>query len=104
MEIIFPPEYNKLTDLIEKQAQNIADKKIEIIASKCKQLGIDFDINREITRPVKVFHVVRHGREETFFYNDVKNKKIRIVTFVERPPDFSNTDCNFSLSFSYSYC
>ncbi|MDX5586537.1 MAG: hypothetical protein QNK20_16745 [Aureibaculum sp.] len=90
-----------MNDLTKKMVNNFSAKREELIKDRLEDLGIIFDYKEEEKRVFKRFASVRNGNEETILFNDGSIKGLRVITFVDKLPDFDFESLRMSYTQSY---
>ena len=97
-------DYNFQETAIKKVAEDMSNKRMNLIIERLKNLGITLDIKKEERARFKSLSRVSNGlNEETIYYNNVSENGLRVITFVteQKPYDFDSDKFTMKCETSY---
>jgi hypothetical protein len=90
MEIKINHIVNIQNELISDLAQQIINKKTDIILTRILEIDPNFDIEIEKKSKFKKIVCLINKNEETYWYNDGSLNGVRLITFVDPDPFMQN--------------
>ena len=98
-------DYNFQETAIKKVAEDMSNKRMNLIIERLKNIGITLDVKKEERARFKSLTRVFNGlNEETIYYNDGSENGLRVITFVTEQKTMNGNDLeSMSITCETSY-